>query len=417
MRAISLALDVAPGLADVDLVDIAGADGLLFAHSASGYAGRGCARRIVLDDPGAGRATLDEIGHDDHSGVGARIVALGSFGFDPGAPTELIVPEVLVARPAGRPGWVTVVDVADVATAVERVTAILDATTADRPDRASSGANADIGFTIEPLLSIEAYLAAVETARAAVAAGHLDKVVIARPIEVTSRAGFDIHDVLRRLAASFGANYRYSIDGLVGASPELLVEVDGETVRSHPLAGTAPRTGDPDTDARLAAELVASTKDQIEHRVVIESVHDTLLPFVSYLDWEPEPSIVTVANVQHLGSRVEGRLARPRPTALELARLLSPTPALGGHPRADALDLIATVEGFERGRYGGGVGWVDATGDGEWAVTIRCAEFSGDRHRARLVAGGGIVAASDPVTELAETRAKFQAMLSALVRP
>lgn len=415
MRAISLALDVAPGLADVDLVDIAGADGLLFAHSASGYAGRGCARRIVLDDPGAGRAALDEIGHDDHSGVGARIVALGSFGFDPGSPTELIVPEVLVARPAGRPGWVTVVDVADVATAVERVTAMVAATeTTERPPAVSP---TDIGFTIEPLLSIEAYLAAVETARAAVAAGDLDKVVIARPIEVTSRAAFDIHDVLRRLAASFGANYRYSIDGLVGASPELLVEVDGETVRSHPLAGTAPRTGDPDTDARLAAELVASTKDQIEHRVVIESVHDTLLPFVSYLDWEPEPSIVTVANVQHLGSRVEGRLARPRPTALELARLLSPTPALGGHPRADALDLIATVEGFERGRYGGGVGWVDAAGDGEWAVTIRCAEFSEDRRRARLVAGGGIVAASDPVTELAETRAKFQAMLSALVRP
>ncbi|MEY3034353.1 MAG: hypothetical protein RLZ86_975, partial [Actinomycetota bacterium] len=116
------------------------------------------------------------------------------------------------------------------------------------------------------------------------------------------------------------------------------------------------------------------------------------------------------------GTLVEGRLSDPRPDALSLARRLCPTPALGGHPRTDALRLIADVEGFDRGRYGGAVGWVDATGDGVWAVTIRCAEFSEDRRRARLVAGGGIVADSDPDAELAETQAKFQAMLSAIVR-
>jgi menaquinone-specific isochorismate synthase len=187
-------------------------------------------------------------------------------------------------------------------------------------------------------------------------------------------------------------------------------------VRSHPLAGTAPRTGDPTTDARLAAGLIASVKDQVEHRVVIDVVHDTLLPWCSYLDWEAEPSIVAVANVQHLGTTVEGRLSEPAPNVLELVTALSPTPALGGHPRDAALRLIAEVEGLDRGRYGGAVGWVDADGNGTWAVAIRCAELSPDRHQARLFAGGGIVAGSDPLNELSETQAKLQAMLSAIVR-
>jgi len=121
--------------------------------------------------------------------------------------------------------------------------------------------------------------------------------------------------------------------------------------------------------------------------------------------------------VQHLATAMEGRLSDPRPNVLTLVRALSPTPALGGFPRDEALRLIAAHEGFERGRYGGAVGWVDATGDGRWAVTIRCAEFSADRRNARLVAGGGIVAASEPSAELAETQAKLQAMLSAIVRP
>jgi menaquinone-specific isochorismate synthase len=227
----------------------------------------------------------------------------------------------------------------------------------------------------------------------------------------------DIHAILQRLKASFGSCYRYSIDGFVGASPELLIEVAGATVRSNPLAGTTRRTGDVANDRALAAELQASAKNQIEHRIVIDVVHDTLLPWASYLDWEPEPSIVSVANVQHLGTRMEGMLSQPGPSVIELVRSLSPTPALGGHPRAAALDLISDVEGFERGRYGGAIGWVDSAGNGTWAVAIRCAEFSADRKSARLVAGGGIVADSEPLAELAETQAKFQAMLSAIVRP
>jgi isochorismate synthase len=204
---------------------------------------------------------------------------------------------------------------------------------------------------------------------------------------------------------------------MIGASPELLVEVDGRMVRSHPLAGTAPRTGDADTDARLAAQLIASTKDQLEHRVVIDMVHDTLLPHCSYLDWEAEPSIVTVANVQHLGTAIEGALTEPPTRVLQLVRELCPTPALGGFPSRDAIEFIHTIENIERGFYGGAVGWMNRDGNGTFAVTIRCAELSTDRRTARLFAGGGIVGESDPYSELAETQAKFQAMMSAIIRP
>jgi menaquinone-specific isochorismate synthase len=219
------------------------------------------------------------------------------------------------------------------------------------------------------------------------------------------------------LRSSFGNSYRYSIDGFIGASPELLLEIDGHIIRSHPLAGTTPRTGDPETDSELAQKLISSMKDQVEHRVVIDVIHDMLLPYCSYLDWEPEPSVIQVANVQHLGTLIEGHLSDDHPHILELARQLCPTPALGGHPRNLALQIINEVEGFDRKNYGGAVGWINAEGNGTWAVAIRCAELSHDRKIARLIAGGGIVAASDPDAELAETQAKFQAMLSAIVRP
>ncbi len=312
----------------------------------------------------------------------------------------LVVPAVTVGKGPAGDRWITVIDDAPVDLTMP-------------PDPVPTAA----AYTVGAATPVETYLDAVRTARDAVRSGRLTKVVIARDVVVTSDRPIDVHAVLLRLRASFGSSYRYAFEGFIGASPELLVAVEGDVVRSHPLAGTTPRTGDPVTDARLAEALVASMKDQVEHRVVIDVVHDTLLPWCSFLDWEPEPSIVPVANVQHLGTAIEGRLSEPAPSVVELVRALSPTPALGGHPREAALALIAEVEGVERGRYGGAVGWVDADGNGTWAVAIRCAELSPDRHRARLFAGGGIVADSDPYAELGETQAKLQAMLSALVRP
>ena len=383
---------------DIDLDDVARSDGYLFVRSGVGVAGRGCAARVAPADV---LELLRSIEHDDESDGRAGPIALGALPFLDSDPAELIVPELLVRHDEHDDTWVTTID--------DRTTEDIRADLRPRP---TAGC-----FTISSLTPIDTHRRAVLAARDAVRRGELTKAVIARQILVESDHDIDVHAVLLRLRASFGASHRYSIEGLIGASPELLVSVAGDVVRSHPLAGTTPRTGDPTTDAELARALIASTKDQIEHRVVIDVVHDTLLPDCSYLDWEPEPSVIPVANVQHLGTLVEGRLSDPRPDSLTLARRLCPTPALGGHPRAEALSLITAVEGFDRGRYGGAVGWVDASGDGVWAVTIRCAEISPDRRRARLVAGGGIVADSDPDAELAETQAKFQAMLSAIVRP
>ena len=381
---------------DVDLNDVAGGDGYLFVRDGVGFAGQGVAARVPLAEVPAALAAIEH--HDEVGGVSP--LALGVVPFEPGTPCSLVIPQVLVGKAADGRRWVTTIGDASA-----------DFRLAKRPAPQAQE------YTVRPLTPVDRYLAAVTAARDAVRNGSLTKAVIARELEVASTEPIDTHAVLLRLKAMFGSSYRYSVDGFIGASPELLVKVDGNTVRSHPLAGTTPRTGDPDTDRRAAAELLASEKNQIEHRVVIDMIHDTLLPWCSYLDWEPDPSIMAVANVQHLATAMEGHLSDPRPNVLELVEALLPTPALGGFPKAEALELIARVEGFTRGRYGGAVGWVDANGDGTWAVAIRCAELSADRRSARLVAGGGIVADSEPLAELAETQAKFQAMLSAIVRP
>jgi isochorismate synthase len=247
------------------------------------------------------------------------------------------------------------------------------------------------------------------------AAGELTKAVLAREVVVEADEPIDVVDVLRRLRAAYPSTILYAVDGLVGATPELLVSRFGDVVRSHPFAGTTPRTGDPATDARAAATLLASAKDRAEHQITIDMVLDTVLPFCSYVDSEPEPSIVGLANVQHLASLVEGRLSQPPASALALVAALHPTPAVCGWPTDDARALITELEGLDRGRYTGAVGWVDADGDGRFGVAIRCAEIDG--RQARLFAGNGIVADSDPAVELAETRAKLQAMLGAIVRP
>ena len=380
----------------IDLVSFAGGDGYLFVRDGVGLAGRGVAACVPLAEIGDALAAIER--DDDVGRSGCGPVAFGALPFRPGAGGQLIVPAVVVGRDADGTAWVTRIDDAP------------DDLTPVPPVRAAGG-----GFSLRPGFPPDAFQAAVARCRDLVRAGRLTKVVIARDVIVEAEHPIDVHAVLTRLRASFGSSHLYAVDGFVGASPELLVARHGDVVRAHPLAGTTPRTGDPTVDARLAAQLIASTKDQVEHRVTIEMVRDTLLPWCSYVDWEAEPSVVTVANVQHLGTAVEGRLSKPEPSVLELVAALQPTPALGGFPRDAALELIAELEPFDRGSYGGPVGWVDARGDGEWAVAIRGARIEG--RRARLLAGVGVVADSDPDAELAETQAKFQAMLSALVRP
>lgn len=387
-----------PGL---ELDSFAGADGVLHVRDGAGVAGRGVAARIPSNEA---KAFLDSLDVDDVvRRPGSGPILIGCVPFDARAPHEFVLPAAAVVRHPDGSAWATI---------VER-----DGLAAPRFESAPAAHSLPGTYEVGPGVDVSRYLAAVAAVRDAARRGDIVKAVIARDLIVRCSAPIDVAALLARLRTTFGSSHRFSVDGLVGASPELLVSIADRDVASHPLAGTAPRTGDPATDDALAAALVASTKNQSEHRVVIDAVHDALLPFCSYLDWEPEPSIVRVANVQHLGTRMEGRLADPPLHVLDAVSLLSPTPALGGHPRDAALDLIARVERMDRGRYGGAVGWFDRFGNGTFAVAIRCAELSPDRRVARLFAGGGIVAESDPDGELAETQAKFQAMLAAIVRP
>lgn len=396
--------------AEFDLNSVCRGDGLLFVRNGVGIAGRGVAASVTESEAQEHLGTLTP--SQQHAVAMPGPVMFGLIPFLPSEPASFVLPRATFRKHADGSRTITLVGDNEKQVNDDAVsTAIKEAVTGN-PPRPSGNS-----YRVEARTPIGRYLDAVTAARDAVRSGVLKKAVIARDVEVFADDPLDVHGILLRLRSSFGSSYRYCINNMVGASPELLLEIDGRTVRSHPLAGTAPRTGDPMVDARLAEELTASTKNQLEHRVVIDMVHDTLLPYCSYLDWEAEPSIVTVANVQHLGTAIEGALAEPVPHILTLVRELCPTPALGGFPSAQAIDFITTNEGMVRGNYGGAVGWMDTTGNGCFAVTIRCAELSNDRRTARLFAGGGIVAESDPYSELAETQAKFQAMLSAIIRP
>jgi menaquinone-specific isochorismate synthase len=381
---------------------------MLFVRNGIGVATHGIAAQLASRDA---KEFLASIQIDDSvKAPGSGPVLIGSIPFDSQELHEFVLPKILVCKSEDGRCWVTAVDIEEIELAHVFESHVSEAFI-------SSSSTTSSSYTVAPGVEIDTYLQAVTVARDAVRSGTITKAVIARDVIVTSTNPIDIRAVLLRLRNSFGTSYQFSIDGFVGASPELLVSIlDGE-VSSHPLAGTAPRTGDPTTDSEIATKLLSSTKNQIEHRIVIDAVHDTLLPWCSYLDWEPEASIVAVANVQHLGTHMSGRLSEPFLHILDAVYALSPTPALGGFPRDKALQLISDVEGMSRGRYGGAVGWFDSKGNGVWAVAIRCAEYSNNNMNARLFAGGGIVADSDPLSELAETQAKLQAMLAAIIRP
>ena len=272
------------------------------------------------------------------------------------------------------------------------------------------------GAAVTPVPAPELYAGAVQEAIRRIGAGELRKVVLARTIEVAADRTFDPRRLAHRLRAvdphafSFIAPAEGGV--LVGASPELLVSRQGSEVRANPLAGSAPRSGDTDEDRANAGALVASAKNRQEHAIVVEAVAEVLRPLCATLTWDPEPVLLETANVWHLSTRFRGRLLDPVPSALELALALHPTPAIAGAPTDPALAAISQLEGFERGAYAGPVGWVDADGNGVWAIALRCALLSTDH--ATLYAGAGIVGASDSAEELDETDRKFRAFLDAL---
>jgi isochorismate synthase len=260
----------------------------------------------------------------------------------------------------------------------------------------------------------------VAAAVSMIRAGELRKVVLARTVEVDAGRVLDARSLLRRLRAVDPESYAFAVpagsgddDGLlVGASPELLVSRRGRRVRANPLAGSAPRAGEPEKDRASSESLAADAKNREEHEIVVEAVAASLDPFCDELSWDREPVLLETANVWHLSTRFLGVLRDPPPTALELVAALHPTPAVCGEPTAVARAAIRELEDFDRGLYAGPVGWVDANGDGEWAIALRCAALN--RDRATLYSGAGIVEASDPADEVDETDRKFRAFLDAL---
>lgn len=334
-------------------------------------------------------------------GVGP--VAFAALPFDPHADATFIVPRESLCCARDGSAWHTVLEGGPVPQYTEPdTTAIAQPRTDD-----------DVaGPTVRSLEDPTAWKERVRAARDELRAGVARKVVLARAVEVRTTAPIDQYVLLRRLQQTYGNCLLYAVDGFVGASPELLVARDGDVVRAQPMAGTRPRTGIPSDDAAAVASLLSSAKDREEHQITIDAVIDAMLDHCSYLDAEPEPSVVSMANVAHLASMVEGRLSRPAPSVLELVQALHPTPAVGGDPRQAALEMIARFEHRSRGPYAGPVGWVDAHGNGEFAVGIRGALLDGTR--AEVWAGVGVVADSDPDAELAETEAKLAAMLGAL---
>lgn len=255
-------------------------------------------------------------------------------------------------------------------------------------------------------------------------ASDLEKVVLARRLELRAEDRFDSMALLSALVANASTRNGFHVDlsaaggeyvgrTLVGSSPEVLIRRRGTTVTCHPLAGSAAREGDAEHDRAAGLALLESPKDLREHAFVVEALRESLGPLCAALDIPPAPTLARTPQLWHLGTPIRGELRQPDITALDLALALHPTPAVCGTPTELAYDTIAELEG-DRGFYAGAVGWCTADGDGEWMVAIRCAEIGSDRRAVTAYAGGGIVAESDPAAELAETSTKFGTMLRAL---
>lgn len=290
------------------------------------------------------------------------------------------------------------------------------------PNRATPSPQT-LACTIKPLPEPQTYASGVAVAVSHLQNHDLEKVVLARALDLTAARDVDIPNLLVTLAQRNALGYTFAVNLsatrqqaepriLIGASPELLVRRQGLQVCANPLAGSAARSADPEEDRRRGEALLQSAKDLHEHAVVVNAVAAGLRPYCRSLDVPAQPVLLSTETMWHLSTEITGELADEATTSLMLAAALHPTPAVCGFPSLRAKDLIRQIEPFERGFYTGMVGWCDARGDGEWVVTIRCAEIAGSA--LRLFAGAGIVADSQPQSELAETSAKFRTMLNAM---
>lgn len=380
--------------APADLLDALGPDGFAWVHDGAGFVTAGVAARLAPRD--AGDLLSNAVVDDPVGRPGTGVVAVGALPFADPASGALVVPARVTGVAADGTAWRTDIVAApgvhDLRAVGHRAVAA-----AAPPDRA-------------------AWRRAVAAVLDEIESGRVAKVVLAREVVIEDDARYDARLVLDRLRHAQPGCFVYGRlddgDDLVGASPELLVRRAGERVESRPMAGTIARGATTDEDERAVRALATSTKDALEHRLVVTAVVDALRPRCRELRFPAHPEVARLASLAHLTTPVIGRLRPPWPSALDLALVLHPTPAVCGTPPDAALALSRDHERFDRGRYAGPVGWVDAAGDGEWAVALRGAELHGSR--ARLVVGSGIVAGSDPDAEWEETEAKLETMLSVL---
>jgi menaquinone-specific isochorismate synthase len=396
-------------------------DPMAWVRRSEGIVGWGAATRIDTSGPtrfadadawwrelAARTVVRDEVGLP-----GSGLVAFGSFGFadDPGD-SALIVPDVVVGHRIVDDEsiwWVTTVGVGALAAtpSIVRRPSPLPPEDLTYTDGATSG-------------SAWAHQVRVREAVRRIATTPLEKVVLARDLVATATEPIDVRWPLHRLAVAYRSCWTYHVDGLLGATPELLVRRERDLVTSRVLAGTIQITGDDTHDLAQAGALARSSKDLEEHEYAVRSVAHALAPHCRSMNVPETPFVLHLPNVMHLATDVTGvidqqdRIGGDSASSLALAAALHPSAAVGGTPTSLAVEAIADLEGMARGRYTGPVGWIDAAGDGEWGIALRCAEMSGSQ--VRLFAGGGIVAGSDPEAELAETQAKFVPMRDALGR-
>lgn len=348
------------------------------------------------------RVTAEAIVRDDVDKPGTGPIAFGSMAYSANSQAEsvLVVPEVVVGR-RGDLAWVTTITTdATVPGATEPIEL--------QPAPADPG---EVAFADRDL-STEHWADAVEEAVARINAGELDKVVLARSVQATARGRIDPRWLLTRLTADYDTTWVFAVDGLIGATPEMLVRLERGLVTSRVLAGTIRRTGDDSHDLALAGSLARSSKDLEEHDYAVRSVADALAAHTSSINVPDSPFVLHLNNVMHLATDVAGVVADDS-TSLALAASLHPSAAVCGTPMRIADEVIAELEHMDRGRYAGPVGWMDASGDGEWGIALRCGSYD-SAASLQLYAGCGIVAGSRAADEVAESVAKLLPMRTAL---
>ncbi|WP_216843433.1 isochorismate synthase [Phytoactinopolyspora alkaliphila] len=347
--------------------------------------------------------TRTAIVRDEVQLPGTGPVAFGSFTFDDAGESVLILPETIVGHRDGR-WWVTTVSLNGNLPPWPALPAV---SSPRRPGPVTFADGARTGPEWESVVA--------EAVRRIIA-GELEKVVLARDLVAECHSIIDPRWPLHRLSDRYPRCWTFSVDGTLGATPELLVRRERGLVTSRVLAGTIRRTRDDIHDLALAASLARSSKDLEEHEFAVRSVADALAPFCSSMNVPETPFVLHLSNVMHLATDLAG-VASGNASSLALAAALHPSAAVGGTPTDTAQAVIREIEGLDRGRYAAPVGWIDSAGDGEWGIALRCAQVdTADPSRMRLFAGCGIVAGSDPAAELAESAAKLVPMRDALNR-